>query len=86
MSIKRSIEYVVCKTYNNREKSYVIFEELISQITISLLYFVIFFEFSIHLNFREPIQKWHHKKPPPCIQKQNAHNFIMGKGRSHYYK
>jgi hypothetical protein len=46
MSIKWSIG-VVCKTHNNREESYLVPEELVSHIAISLSYFVIFFDFTI---------------------------------------
>jgi hypothetical protein len=45
MSIKGSIK-VVCKTHNNREESYLIPEELVSHIAISLSCLVIFFDFT----------------------------------------
>jgi hypothetical protein len=45
MSIKGSIG-IVCKTHNNREESYLVPEELVSHIAISLSCLVIFFDFT----------------------------------------
>jgi hypothetical protein len=45
MSIKGIIG-VVCKTHNNREESYIVPEELVLHITISLSCLVIFFDFT----------------------------------------
>jgi hypothetical protein len=56
MSIKGSIG-VVCKTHNNREESYLVPEELVSHIIISLSYFVIFFDFTI---------RYQHEALPNC--------------------
>jgi hypothetical protein len=45
MSIKGIIG-VVCKTHNNREESYIVPEELVLHIAISLSCLVIFFDFT----------------------------------------
>jgi hypothetical protein len=45
MSIKRSVEFYV-KRHNNREESYIVPEELVSHIAISLSYLVILLDFT----------------------------------------
>ena len=38
--------WIVCKTHNNREELYIVFEELASHIAIPLSYLIIFFHFT----------------------------------------